>query len=122
MAGAALGAEEVVACDIDSDACKVAVENVQHNQLTQQISITDKPLDEIQGQYNLVLANILAAENIRLSKPLVEHLAPRGRLVLSGILIEQEQQVISGFASLPLTLLSTSHRDEWTCIVYLRNE
>lgn len=118
MAGAALGATEVIACDIDSAACQVARANIQQNQLTQQISITDDPLDKISGQYDLVLANILAAENIRLADQLVEHLAPKGRLVLSGILIEQEQQVITGFADFPLELLSTSHRDEWTCIVY----
>jgi ribosomal protein L11 methyltransferase len=118
MAGAALGATEVIACDIDSAACQVARANIQQNQLTKQISITDDPLDKISGQYDLVLANILAAENIRLADQLVEHLAPKGRLVLSGILIEQEQQVITGFADFPLELLSTSHRDEWTCIVY----
>lgn len=122
MAGAALGAHEVVACDIDSDACQVAVANIEKNQLAQRISITDAALDEIPGQYDLVLANILAAENIRLASQLVEHLAPHGRLVLSGILIEQEQQVIAGFAGFALTLLSTSHRDEWTCIVYQRHE
>ncbi len=118
MAGAALGATEVIACDIDSAACQVARANIRQNQLTKQISITDDPLDKISGQYDLVLANILAAENIRLADQLVEHLAPKGRLVLSGILIEQEQQVITGFADFPLELLSTSHRDEWTCIVY----
>ena len=122
MACAALGAKEVIACDIDSDACKVAIANIQQNQLSQQISITDNPLDQIPGQYNLVLANILAAENIRLATNLVERLAAQGRLVLSGILIEQEQQVIDGFADFPLTLLSTNHRDEWTCIVYQRHE
>ncbi len=122
MAAAALGATAVVACDIDSDACRVAAENVEKNQLTHQIAITDNPLDAIPGQYDLVLANILAGENIRLAGALVEHLAPQGRLVLSGILIEQEQQVMAGFADFPLTLLSTHHRDEWTCIVYQHHE
>jgi ribosomal protein L11 methyltransferase len=121
MAGAALGAKEVIACDIDSEACKVATENVRKNQLTRQITITDRPLDEITGQYDLVLANILATENIRLADQLMEHLALQGHLVLSGILIEQEQQVVDGFADFPLALLTTSHRDEWTCIVYQRH-
>jgi len=120
MAGAALGAQEVVACDIDSDACRVAIENVQQNQLDQFITITDKPLDQISGRYDLVLANILAGENIRLASQLVERIAPQGRLALSGILIEQEQQVIDGFTPFKLKLLSITHRDEWTCIVYER--
>lgn len=122
MASAALGAKQVIACDIDSDACKVALENVANNQLTGQISITDEPLEEISGRYDLVLANILASENIRLADQLIRHLAPQGRLVLSGILIEQEQQVIDGFTNFPVKLLTTSHRDEWTCIVYQNNE
>jgi ribosomal protein L11 methyltransferase len=120
MAGAALGAKTVVACDIDGDACRVAVENVQQNQLDQHVTITDQPLDQISGQYDLVLANILAGENIRLAGQLVERIAPQGRLALSGILIEQEQQVIDGFAAFNLKQLSINHRDEWTCIVYQR--
>ncbi len=71
MAGAELGAEEVLACDIDLEACRVATENVEQNQLSGKITITDKSLDEIPGQYDLVLANILAGENIRLAAHLV---------------------------------------------------
>ena len=122
MAGAALGAETVVACDIDQSACQVATENVENNGLAAKIEITDTPLDEISGDYQLVLANILAAENIRLGARLVERLSPGGVLVLSGILLEQEQQVLDSFAAYPLELLKTSHRDEWTCIVYRRHE
>lgn len=122
MAAAALGADTVVACDIDSDACQVARDNVALNQLSRLVTITDCPLERITGEFDLVLANILAAENIRLAAPLVSHLAPQGRLVLSGILIEQEQQVLDGFAAFPLQLIKISRRDEWTCIVYQRHE
>jgi len=122
MAGAALGAEQVIACDIDSAACQVARDNVAQNDLAQQVSITDAPLEDISGRYDLVLANILAAENIRLADALVAHLAAGGWLVLSGILVDQEPQVLDAFASFPLTLLSTNHKDEWSCIVYRRHE
>ncbi len=120
MAAAALGAQEVLAIDIDSDACGVAAENVQLNKLDPLVTVSSKTLDLISGQYDLVLANILAAENLRLANQLVERLAPQGRLVLSGILIEQERQVIEGFTPFALKQLSTNHRDEWTCIVYQR--
>lgn len=122
MAGAALGATAVLACDIDHEACRVAEENVAHNRLSAQITVTDQPLQELAGSFDLVLANILAAENIRLAGALVARLAPQGRLVLSGILISQEQQVLDGFAAYPLELLSTTHRDDWSCIVYKRHE
>ena len=122
MASAALGAKQVLANDIDNTACQVAKENAATNRLEEIISVTDAPLEEIDGSYDLVLANILASENIRLASPLAERLALNGRLVLSGILIEQEEQVLDCFAKYPLTLLSTHHKDEWTCIVYQRHE
>lgn len=122
MACAALGANEVVACDIDKDACRVASDNVKQNGLTGKVKIVATPLADIPGRFDLVLANILAAENIRLAESLVERLARQGRLTLSGILIEQEQQVIDAYSTFPLEILSTNHRDEWTCIVYQRHE
>lgn len=122
MASAALGAQEVIGCDIDREACDVASENVAQNRLTEKVTITNRFVENIPGQYDLVLANILSAENIRLAKVLVERLAPRGRLVLSGILIEQEQQVINAFAAFFPTCPATSHRDEWSCIVYQNHE
>ncbi len=119
MAGAALGARQVIATDIDNDACQIARNNVSDNRLDHIVAVTDAALGEIAGTYDLVLANILAAENLSLADQLVAHLTPGiGRLVLSGILIEQEQSVVKGFASFPLTLLATNHRDDWTCIVY----
>ena len=119
MAGAALGARQVLANDIDQDACRIARDNISHNRLDHIVAVTDVVLEDIPGTYDLVLANILAAENLRLADLLVARLKPEvGRLVLSGILIEQEQTVIEGFARHPLTLLATNHRDEWTCIVY----
>ena len=122
MACAALGAEQVIACDIDEEACRVARENIARNHFEHKASVTDRQLEDIPGIYGLVLANILASENSRLAPALTAHVAPRGRLVLSGILIEQERQVIEAFAAYPLELLSCSHRDEWTCIVYQRHE
>lgn len=119
MAAAALGARQVVATDIDTDACQVARDNISHNRLNHIVTVTAATLGEIAGTYDLVLANILAAENLRLADQLVAHLAPKnGRLALSGILIEQEQSVVEGFARFPLDLVAVNHRDEWTCIVY----
>ncbi len=122
MACAALGADLVLACDIDQEACRVASGNVDQNGLAGKVRITDAPLADLPGRFDLVLANILAAENIRLAELLVKRTARQGRLVLSGILIKQEQQVIDAFRAFPLKLLSTNHRDEWTCIVYQRHE
>ena len=121
MAAAALGAREVVACEIDADACQVAAENIAANRLQHLISTTTVPLEQLDGSYDLILANILAGENIRLAPHFLARLAPAGHLALSGILVEQEAAVTAAFGPLPLSLVSIDRRDEWSCLLYRRH-
>ncbi|MDT8440683.1 MAG: 50S ribosomal protein L11 methyltransferase [Desulfuromonadales bacterium] len=121
MAAAALGATRVVGNDIDSEACRVALENIRQNGLHKCIRITPQPLEQIEGRFDLVLANILAGENIRLAPLFIEHLQPGGVLLLSGILVEQEAQVVAAYAAQPVELLEIRQRDEWLCLVYRRH-
>jgi len=118
LAAAALGANHVLACDIDPEARLVATENILQNSLDDRITVTEAPLDEIPGRFDLVLANILAKENIRLGASLVAHLQPGGHLALSGILNEQEAEVIGAFKAFPVTLTKTDRRDGWSCLTY----
>jgi len=120
MAAAALGANDILACDIDPLACEVATENCRKNNLEQAIQITCDPLDQLPGTYDVVVANILAEENLRLANQLIDHLAPGGYLFLSGILKEKEQMVCDGFARQPLKLLNITHQDEWVCLIWQR--
>ena len=121
MAAAALGAKNILACDIDPLACEVATENCRKNNLEQAIRITTDPLDQLPGVYDIVVANILAEENLRLADQLVDHLAPGGYLFLSGILKEKETLVCEGFASQPLELLNITQQDEWVCLIWQRS-
>ncbi|PKN12913.1 MAG: 50S ribosomal protein L11 methyltransferase [Deltaproteobacteria bacterium HGW-Deltaproteobacteria-4] len=120
IAAAAYGAEEIVACDIDADACAIAFENAILNQVDEKISFTIAPLEELEGSFDLVLANILAEENIRLADALLARLAPGGRLVLSGILIEKEEMVINAFKAYGLGSPEISHNEDWSCLLYRR--
>jgi ribosomal protein L11 methyltransferase len=121
MAAAALGAREVVACEIDAEAGQVAAENVAANHLQHLVQVTATPIEELTGRFDLVLANILAGENIRLAPQFLARLAPAGHLALSGILIEQETAVTAAFGQLPLTLVTIDRRDEWSCLLYRRH-
>ncbi len=121
MAAAVLGARQVLACEIDAEASLVAAENVAANGLQHLIRVTTTPLEALAGQFDLILANILAGENIRLAPHFLARLAPGGHLVLSGILIEQEAAVIAAFGPLPLALSTIGRRDEWACLVYRRH-
>ena len=118
IAAAALGAERVLACDIDPDALRIAGENAAQNGVAGGIELTVAPLEELTGEFDLVLANILAEENIRLGDALVARLAPGATLVLSGILIEKEELVAKAFAVYPLSPAIITRRDEWSCLTF----
>jgi ribosomal protein L11 methyltransferase len=120
MAAAALGAAEVLACDIDAQACRTATENVRRNGLQARVTITDRPLEQLPGGFEVVLANILAEENIRLAAPLVARVAAGGALILSGILQEKEEAVVSAFAAWFPQGPRITHLQEWSCLVYHR--
>lgn len=121
IAAAALGAQEVVACDIDPQACVTARENIIQNGCEEVISVTDSLLEELGYDFDVILANILAEENIRLAVPLLERLSDGGTLILSGILDEKVAMVMDAFDSYPqfnLQKAQIHYEQEWACIIY----
>jgi len=72
--------------------------------------------------FDIILANILAEELVRLAPFLIERLNPGGSLVLSGILAEKEGLVRTGFAPRPLKYLATLQAGEWVALHYRREQ
>ena len=118
MAAVQLGAGRVLALDIDPQALEVARENLATNGLSDQVELSATPLESLTASFDVILANILAEELVRLAPYLTEHLASGGRLVLSGILAEKESLVRNGFAPYPLNYLETRHEGEWVALLY----
>jgi ribosomal protein L11 methyltransferase len=112
----------VLACDIDAEACRVARENAAANDLDDRIDFTTRSLEDLGTGFDLVLANILAEENVRLASELVRRVAPGGLLVLSGILQEKEHFVREGFSRFGLSGPQVRSRDEWVCLAYRRSD
>jgi ribosomal protein L11 methyltransferase len=121
MAASLLGAGRILALDIDPDAVDVARENLALNQLSDQVECGTEPLESLTECFDIILANILAEELVRLASYLTERLNPGGSLILSGILAEKEALVRAGFASQPLTYSQTLRSGEWVAMLY-RNE
>jgi ribosomal protein L11 methyltransferase len=118
MAAARLGAGRVCAVDIDPQAIEVARENLALNNLADQVECSTTPLESLSGTFDIILANILAEELVRLAPHLVERLAAGGHLVLSGILAEKEPFVRSGFSNQPLEYRETRREGEWVAMHY----
>lgn len=107
--GAALcGAAEVDAVDIDADAVTAA----QANAVANQVSVNTGLPDLAQGQYGLVVANILAAPLKVLAPLLCAHVAQGGHLLLAGILSRQIEEIQQAYAPY-LQLQVADTQDGW---------
>ncbi len=65
--------------------------------------------------FDLIVANILAAPLSAMAPALLRHLAPGGVAVLSGLLAEQEREVLESYA--PLSLRRRITLGEWITLV-----
>ncbi|MBT0964082.1 50S ribosomal protein L11 methyltransferase [Denitromonas iodatirespirans] len=95
IAAARLGAGRVVGVDIDEKAVDAARDNAERNAVTLELQTSAAPLSE---RFELVVANILTNPLCVLAPALCAHVAPGGRLALSGVLEAQTQQVIDAYA------------------------
>jgi len=89
-----LGAARVVGVDNDPMSVTLARENAALNGIAG-VELSGATLDAIEGRFDLVVANILANTLVELAPALVAH--TRGRLVLAGVLIHQEDEVREAF-------------------------
>ena len=117
IAAGRLGASEVVGVDIDPQAVTAARDNAAANGVAARFQ---ESVDPLSGQFDIVVANILANPLQVLAPALCSHLRAGGLLALSGILVEQSDDLIEAYAShLPLTVVDT--RDGWVCLAGRRN-
>jgi ribosomal protein L11 methyltransferase len=80
-------------------------------------AIGPAPAVAARGPYDLILANILAAPLRRMMPRFARLLAPRGRLVLSGLLFDQEAGVRSAARSQGLALERSIRKGEWPTLI-----
>jgi ribosomal protein L11 methyltransferase len=89
------GADPVIGIDIDPQAVESARYNSERNQATVEYGL---PADLRDGQFNIVVANILSNPLKLLASMLTSRVAPGGRLALSGVLERQADEVIAAYA------------------------
>ncbi|MGZ8186246.1 MAG: 50S ribosomal protein L11 methyltransferase [Methylobacter sp.] len=111
VAAILLGAKEVHAVDIDPQALTATTDNALKNHVQDKIKCF-LPEHFSPFQADVVLANILAKPLIDLSKQISGLLVSEGRLVLSGILFEQAESVMSAYKQ-KITFELPVQQEEW---------
>ncbi len=97
IASLKLGSTSATAMDIDLQALTATETNAARNGVGQDLLVVGSD-DEIQGSFDIVVANILAGPVVELAESITPRLSSGGRLALSGILSEQVDAVLAVYA------------------------
>jgi ribosomal protein L11 methyltransferase len=111
-----LGAAEAVGVDIDPQALLAAARNAEQNRVAARFF---GPQNEPAGDYDIVASNILANPLKALAPLLASRVRPGGRLVLSGILEPQAEDVAATFGG-ELDLAQAADLEGWVLLAGTR--
>ncbi len=116
-----LGAASVLAIDYDEWCITNATENTARNHCQNiQLSQADVP-PETNERFNIILANINKHIILQFLPILAKNLTNKANLLLSGLLAEDEQDILAATGPLGLFHISTTSLDKWICILLAKN-
>ena len=119
MTAVLLGAQSARAIDNDPEAVLVAEENIQRNHLEDKIKTSGADLQDIAGNFDLVIANIIHDTLLFLAPQLVAKVGRNGHLILAGILAgEQQQSITETYTGLGLHHLAELLDGEWAALLF----
>ena len=108
----------VLATDIDPIAVKVAGENIKKNKALGFVEVlctngVNHPVIRRSGQFDLIVANILANPLIEMAGEISKHLFNFGILVLSGLQIQDEPKVRAKYSALGFVKVHRKLHNNW---------
>jgi ribosomal protein L11 methyltransferase len=112
-----LGVRQAVGVDIDAGALEAAAGNARLNHMAERLQLLLGGPEVVQGNFPLVLANVLAAPLIEMAPALVRRVGSRGRLILSGIPWSLEGEVRQAYEHVGMRQITSKTRAGWTMLV-----
>ena len=115
----------VLASDIDGVAVEVAEANLTVNDMGGLVRCLeaagmDHPEIAATAPFDLIFANILKGPLLDLAPDLSKALANGGHLILSGLLVEQADEIVAAYVAQGLTLQQRRDLGEWSALTLVR--
>ena len=114
IAARKLGATRALAGDFDPQAVRVAKENTKANNIN---ALTVRKMDvrswEPDRTWPVVAANLFSGILVEIAAKLAAAVAPGGRLIFSGVLREQEEEVLKAFRKQKLRIVKVVRKGKW---------
>ena len=126
MAAVKLGAASAIGVEIDSVAVDCATEYVELNGLADRIEVLCGTLADLpQGRgatANLVLANLDRQTVLDLGDDLARSALRGASILISGILVEQQTEIMDRLSSLGLACVERREEEGWVAMKFFRPE
>ncbi|HXF90880.1 MAG TPA: 50S ribosomal protein L11 methyltransferase, partial [Candidatus Nitrosotenuis sp.] len=123
MATTKLWQVPVTAVDNDPESIRVTIENARMNYcehlLTPLVSEGFASPDvTIRGPFDLIIANILAVPLCLMAQDMINNTQNGGNIILSGLLIRQERDVIEAYQAVGAKFLEHIHINDWATLMF----
>lgn len=121
IASALLGAQKVIALDLDEVAVESAKENVQINQVNHIVDVCQGDLlHGIKGKVDVVVANILADVIVRFTDDAATVVKQGGYFITSGIIQQKKLEVKNALDSAGFEIVETLVMEDWVAFIARR--
>ena len=117
ITAALLGAKDIIGCDIDEVAVKVAGENAALNGVDDRIAFHKGDLtSQVEGSFRVIVANIVADIIIRLCDDVKKYMTPDGIFIASGIIDERRDDVVAAMDAQGIEVIEERAQGGWVAL------
>ena len=125
IAAAKLWGRNILASDIDEDSVVIAAENADLNGVGDKVkTVTAAGFDHADiaaaAPFDFVFANILAGPLAELAPGMSEHVAKNGRVMLAGLMSEQEEGVVSAYEAAGFRMINRFDQPTWPVLLFVK--
>lgn len=119
IASVKLGAKEATGIDIDEWSYQNALENIELNKVSRQVSIKHGSIEKVPEEdlYQVILANINRNIINKLAGDILKRLSSEGKLLLSGLLKDDLKNLNQQHWFTNLTLMEQWEEGEWIALL-----
>lgn len=125
IAAAKLWNRMVLATDIDPKSVEIAAENVTLNDVEDFVVMQtaagfDHPEIATAAPFDFVFANILAGPLAELAPAMAEHVTKNGRVMLAGLMTEQEEKVTAAYEAAGFRQINRLDQPTWPVLLFVK--
>ncbi|MCH7826792.1 MAG: 50S ribosomal protein L11 methyltransferase [Bacteroidetes bacterium] len=119
IAAVKLGAESALAIDNDNWCYENGKENCLLNNVESKIEIRNCEIAEVdEKNFPLIISNIQKNVLLSIAEEFMKRIKLNGTLILSGLLIEDKDDIVNKYNTLGFNLIDSKQMDEWMVLVF----